>query len=113
MHVGECRPDWRRCPLCGDVLHGHCLTGYIIRCGDTFACPNCKGSFRSDDVNLNDDEWSADDIIDRLLVSEDVDYVPDRPVRDLSQKRKRHLRSQGSPPAIKRRLRSDGDVNDY
>ena len=59
-------PDWAQCPACQDVVHLSCLSKWIDSSPtDTFSCPSCRSKFEIDKYEEND-QWNADDIVDRL-----------------------------------------------
>jgi len=114
--VGDAHPSWVQCPKCLNVLHEPCLMKWIAHKDDRFDCPHCKATFSRDAFENDPDSWNADAVVETLLSTEDADYEPPPVVSSniaYVVKSHRSSRSRGDPPTQRRRLRSDGGVNDY
>ena len=77
------------------MLHERCLLQHIRLYDDKFPCPSCRAQSTVDAVELND-EWNADDILERLL-NEDEDFEDhESPVPPVARTTRRSVRARST-----------------
>ena len=65
-------PLWSQCPACCEVYHEKCWIKLLDPTKESFACPNCKATFDTDEASLL--LWDSAELCERLREEEDEDW---------------------------------------